>query len=468
MKIIIAGAGSVGLSLAKQLIEEKNEVILIEQDEERARNAQNLVDCEIINAPANDLNTLRKANAESADYLIAVTRSDEVNMITCGLAAGVLKTPLTVARISNPEFADTGILNKAISGIDFVVNTEIETARSIVNTIEYGAVSDIIYFEKSRIQVRNLFVTDDSFLRNRDVQTIRSLLPGEFLIAGIVRDGKFFTPEGSTRILEDDNLYIIGEDEVLDKIFERVGKTRTEIDRIVIAGGGRTAQHIASHFLKRKESALKLINFKGLVKRKNSRKKIVRIIEKDYERCKTLSSLFPESIIIHADLSDENVFTQENLNRYDLVIAATENQEFNILTAAFAKKIGIKKAVCLVHSANYANLASKLEIDVVINSKNSIVQPILRFIRKGKVRSIYSVADSDAEIVEFVLTSSSILAGQKVQDIKFPENTLLIAIIRESNFIIPNGLSELKNNDRVIILTRREHMDKLEEMAAGK
>lgn len=467
MKVIIVGAGTVGFQIAKQLIAEKKDVVLIDSDSDRSKYASNNLDCMVINKTGNNIDVLKKAGIEKTDFFIAVTNSDEMNMICCGLVADEFDVPHKIARVRNIDYFNSSILQKPFLGIDYIINSEIEAAKKFINAIEYGAVSDIISFENTDIQMRNIVVSEYSFFRNKTVQQVKESISEEFLIAGVVRQEEFIIPSGETTITENDNIYILASKNNLNSIFNKVDKKLTSIRKIIIVGGGRIGRFIAEHFLETSDTFpgmfRKILPF---FKQKNS--KTIKIIDKDYQKCKNLANFFPGHQIINADISDESIFGEEKLSEYDLIITTTKNQEMNVLTGVYAKTLGIKRAMSLVRNINYINIASRLGIDVVVSPKQSIINPILKFIRQGNVHSIHSISDSDVEVMEVTIEKNCPLAGRKIKDIRFPGKSLVLSIIRESEHIIPDGDFLIEGGDHVIIMARHESIQKIDKMVVCK
>ena len=462
-KVVIVGAGAVGFQLAKQLISENKDVVLIEKDPDVARLVANKLDCMVVTGEGNKIETLRRAGTEGAQYFISVTDSDEVNMIACGIVSSEFKVDFKVARVRSVEYAATKISQKGFLGIDYVVNPEIEAARAIIRSIEHGAVSDIMLFESSDVQIRNLTIDRHSPFRDKSLIDIDQMVDFSFLVAIILRNNRFLIPSGETVIQEGDILYVAANGENFDKLFAKLGKHKSGLRKVIIVGGGNIGTLVAQSLLGEKKEH-------GLVRKLLSSfnpsygKRSVKIVERDYQRCKELADEFHEGLVINADISDEGIFEEEHFINSDLVIATTDNQELNIVTAIYAKSFGIKRSVALVNKGNYSNIATHLGIDVAVSLKNSMVNTILKYIRRGNVRSVHSISDGQMEVLELNVETKSPSAGKRISDLPLPKDCLIVSISRGSETIIPEGRNICMEGDHIIVIAKKSKTDKIEAM----
>jgi len=460
MHIVILGAGSVGYHLAKQLINENKDVAIIEKDVKAAKRAANYLDCMVIRDEGRNINVLKEAGIDKAEFFISVTDSDEVNMITCGLVASKSSVPNKIARVRNIDYSQVQTPQSPFMGIDHIVNPEAEASKVIIRSIEHGALSDILFFEKSKLQMRNMTITVDSPFCNHNLQSIKATLGVSFLIAFILRNNDFIIPSGDTELLENDNLYIISTEDMFEKIFASAGKFRINLNKIVIIGGGKIGSYVAEHLLRKQRRDANFIRgfTRSFVRRL---KENLIIIDKDVEICETLADRFSDALIINEDISDEGIYEEGQLSEYDLLVASTDNQELNLITAAYAKSIGIKRSIAVVNKYNYLNIASKIGVDVTVSQKNSIVNSILKLIRKGNIKNIYSFVDGKVEAIELLVANSPI-SGNKIRNIKLPPQTLIVSIAREGEDILPSGDSTVENGDHIVVISEKESVPKIE------
>jgi len=442
MRTIILGAGVVGMQIADQLISEGKDVVIIEKDPERAKYVMGRLDCIVLNEEGTNISTFRRAGMDDASIFISVTNSDEVNMIACGIVASEFNVPVKIARVRNLGYSDTKITGKAFLGIDYMVNSEVETARQIANTIALGADSDVMLFENTDLQLRNIVVSDTSFFANKTVKDIRQKIKEPFLFAAVVRGKDFITPTGDTVIEENDNIYLLATRKDFTRIFIQAGKKQETIDRILIVGGGRIGS-LACQYLIR-----------------TGRK--ITIIESNYERCKVLSDMFKDALVLNADISDESIFEEESLGRHDLIVTVTDNQELNMLASLYAKILGIRRSIALVTNSGYLSIASRLDIDVTISPKNSTVDAIMKFIRRGKIRSLHSIFDGKAEVIEFLADEKSGLVGKLLKNLEFPQNSLILSVVRNEKNILPHGNLSIEPGDMVITIAEKSSIAEIE------
>lgn len=444
MKVIVVGAGSVGYEITKQLIEEKKDVVLIEKDYDRAQNALNKLDCLVINKSASDLDTLKEAGCDNAEIFISATESDEVNLIACSMARSQFNVPRIIARIRNLDYSRVMSEGKPFLGVDYVVTPEVEASRKILDDIKFGVVSDIIHFEAQEIQMRNFPVEKDSVFNNKRLFQLRNTLKIKFLISAILRENELIIPDGSTIIKEKDRLFIVANAPSMEKIFNMEGKKVEIIRKILIAGCGHIG-HTVAKFLIAKKTKLT-------------------IIDKNPDLCKQLSEeMGDKALILCGDISEPSIFEDESLHKYDLVITATKNQELNLLTSIFAKSMGAKKVIALVGKSNYLTIASKLDIDATVSPKACAVDSILKYIRKGNIRTVHSIFDGRAEIIEYSIAEDSPVNDLFLKQISLPSGSIIVAISRDGKGIVPDGNFQFQTDDDVIVLSSKESIAKIEK-----
>lgn len=445
MNIVIVGAGEVGTHIASQLVAEQKDVVIIEKDPACAARASNMLDCLVVTGEGSNVDVLRQAGAENADIFIAATSVDEVNMISCFVAGSAFNTPIKIARVRNVDYMRGGLLKNSSIGIDYLVNPEIEAAFDIVQTVLHGASSGIFAFQGTNAQLRDFLVKDDSILNGVLVKNIRSLIDQNFIVAGVLRNEMLHIPKGDFQILTGDHIYIVALGKSFNKILTRAGMTVDKLKRIVLVGGGLIGKHITGMLIEDGKD--------------------VRIIEKDYERCKELSALYPEATVINGNISDQDVFEEENIAYTDAIITTTQSEELNILAGVYAKSKGVKRAVALIDKLNYTTLATNLGIDSCISAKLSSVDAILKFIRKGNIKNVYTIFEGQAEAIEFIVSGSNHnIVGKKIMDLKLPAGCLIITVQRHRKTIIPTGSFVIEEGDSLITFVAHDEISRLEEL----
>jgi trk/ktr system potassium uptake protein len=466
MYIVILGAGRVGTQLARQLILEKKDVALIERDSEKARDAANKLDCLVINDEGNNLEGLTKAGIQKADIFVSVTASDETNLIACGLVSAEYEKVKTIARVRNLDYSRTKMISNSFLGIDHVINPEIEAAKMISYAVSHGARSDIMLFENTSLQMRNLTIRKGSVFIGQSLKSVRQHMDFAFLIAAILRNDHYIIPTGETEIKEGDQIYIISSEKGFETIFKLEDLSKSELNRITLIGGGHISAYVAEELLDQdntthfgKTRLGRLLNKK--------QKKSLQIIEKDYERCKELAERFPQALITHADVTEDSFNEEEFLAETDLIITATNNQELNLITGIYAKTLGVDKAMALVIRNSYRTMAHKMDIDVTVCLNDTVVNSILKVVRKGNIKNVHALSGGKLEVIEFQIEENSPIAGKKIIDLKLPENSLIIFLSHEGQDIIPRGDTVIKNGDYVVLILERESVARMEKIISG-
>lgn len=462
MDAVILGAGNVGFNLAKQLIRESKNVLLIEKDAKRAEHASQLLDCMVINEVGNNLSTLKKAGIETASYFIAVTNNDEVNIIACAMVANNYSVPCKIARVRNIDYSGTDGMQKQFLGIDYVVNADIEVARSITSAVERGAVSDIMFFKKTDLQMRSITIDTDSPLNNRTVEEIRHMVQGHFLVAGILRRNDYIIPSGIFRVYENDKLYLIAGEVEFKQIFPHLGKEKKTLNKITLVGGSRIGQYVTESLLQDHQRRFPF--FSRFFRPMKSATRWVNIIESDYSNCKILSDRFAEAMVIHADISDENFSEEEYFVDADLVIVTADNQELNIVNAVYAKSLGAKRTIALVNKSHYVNIGTSLGIDVVISPIHSMVNTILKYINESSSWAVHNITGGNVDVIEISVEEHSKVVDKKIKELRLPSNSLIISLTRNGENIIPSGNTTIEPGDSVIVIARIESLPKTVEV----
>ena len=448
MKIVISGSGEVGFHLAEQLVASHQDVVLIEKNPARARFVTDHLDCLVVEGEGSNPEILAEAGVGGADTFIAVSNQDEVNIVSCLVVASEFEVKTRIARVRSLQYRRSGMLSNSLLGIDYVVNPEIEAARSIMNIVAGGATGEVLVFEGTGIQMRSIFVDSGSPFCGRTLRAVREALRYNFIIAGISRDEEVVIPHGETVIEAGDRIYIVANRENMERILRKTGQRRDYLQRVVVVGGGRIGSYVTEFLL--------------------SSGRDVKIVEKDYERCKHLAERFPEALVINEDISDEKIFGDEQLHLADLLVTTTPDEALNMLTAIYAKSLGIKRVVPVVNKSSYLNIADQLGIDVTVSPKASSVSAILKYVRRGNVKRVYAIFEGRAEAIEFTLGPESRIAGKRIRELKLPTGSLVVAVNRpqggRSRNLVPNGEFRLAAGDNVVTFAKAEQVEALEKL----
>ncbi|MDD6295086.1 MAG: Trk system potassium transporter TrkA [Treponema sp.] len=483
MRTIIIGAGFTGIQLAKRLINEKNDVVLIDNDADTARHASNRLDCSVIQADGNNLQVLEDMQIAKADALICVTDSDEVNMITCSLVDAVYPNLLKIARVRNYSYyLNTSTANtkhadaftgshRPLYGIDFMVHPDVEAANAIVEAVKNGAVSDVLTFDNSDFELIRLTVGENSSVVGQKLQNIRSLTDKTFLIAYIESEGKASLPSGSTVLHKGDSIGLLTKRENVNALFELFGFNVQEIKKVALAGAGRIGQLIAEQIIQKKKNPINLFLSK-ILSAKNAEFSVqnLLIVDSDEVLCKSVAQRFPDANVFCADAMDEGFIQEENIQQYDLVICATGSYEKNMVLAAYLKSIGVRRTVSLVSSSAYASIARKLGVNVPVPLRDSIVDSIMSHLRGKTVKEIHSITNGEHEVVEYVLSPASYLAGKFIREISDPGSFLILLIQKNGSneYQIPAGNTMLSAGDHLILVTLAKETKRVLDVFNGE
>jgi len=444
MRVIIVGAGEVGYNIAKFLTYEGVDVVVIDRDGEKLNRIVEELDIAVVEGEGSDPAVFKEAGAENADLLIAVTNSDETNMIACLLGKAMFNVRRRIARIRNPDyFFNKEILGKNYLDIDPAINPELEVAKVAVKLLEIPFATEIIEFENGQIVVAGFKIDRESKLVGKELKTLRTTLKKDFVIGVIKRDEEVIIPRGEDIIKEGDIIYMpLKRDEVED-VAQALGIFSKPVRKVIIVGGGRIGYYIAK-FIEHKVD--------------------VKIIEREEERCKNLSRFLKKSLILHADGADKQLLIEENIKDMDAYITVSNNDELNIMAALLARKLGAKKVIALVNKTDYIPLAYELGVQSILSPRLLTASIILRYIRKGDILSLTAIAENKVEIMEILVSRRSALINKALQKITFPKNAVIGAIIRGNEIIIPKGEDIIKEGDKLIIFSQKEAIKEVEKL----
>ncbi len=452
MRVIVIGAGEVGYNIADILSKEGNDIIIIDKDEERLKSIAENLDVQTITGSGSSPQVLKKAKLNQAEMVVAVTDSDEANIVACLLASAQSPSPLKIARIRNPDLnRDSILFDKTHLNIDLCINPEREAVNDVINLMEYSGASEVIDFVGGDVKLVSFYVDSECRSVGKNLQQIMEIYPeGEdIMIASITRGDEPIIPSGKTVIKEKDHLSVFAKSEDVRNMLKFFGKKAEPSERVFIIGGGNTALMLAELLEK------KLVD-------------TVKLIERRQDRCAVLASRLDKTICLHGDGTDQDLLKEENIQDADYFIAVTDDEEANILSALLAKQLGVKKAISLVNKAGYTHLIPLLGIDGVMNPRRASIGKILHFIRKGKVISATPLGDEKAEAVEFIALETSDITDRPLKDIDFPKGTIVGAITRNGEVIIPGGDSIILPGDHVILVTLRSSIPKIEKILTVK
>ena len=446
MRILIAGGGQAASLVAARLIREGNEVVLVEQSLERCHQLEEVLDAKVIHGNAASIRVLREADIRTADMLIALTSEDQINVLVCLIASVESDVKFKVARIRTHEINDwRRILRKAGLHIDLIIHPETEIADRILRVVRLPGVSDVIDFAEGRVKLFGMNIEEKSWVSHKTVEDLdRAGPPKNSLIALIFRGQQVIVPHGAEVLNPGDHVYIVTTAEELESVCQFMGlQTQESLDRVYIVGGKQVGIRVAE-----------LLEPQGVA---------VKLFERDIGRCEKIAQILRKTVVLHADGTDESILAEENVRGAGAFLAMTDDDEDNIIACLLARKLGAKKVVALINRLNYLPMAQRLGINTTVSPRLAAVDRILQFVRKGRVLSVTTFREEEAEAIELIAAEGSKYVGRSLRDIRFPRGAIVGAIARPNGeVVVPRGEGTIQAGDRVIFFTLENTVPLLE------
>lgn len=449
MKIIIVGAGQVGGTLAISLAGEDNDITLIDTSPKKLRVLQDHLDLRTIVGYGSHPNILRQAGAEDADMVIAVTNSDETNMIACQVAYSVFNTPTKIARIRSPEYLkEKTLFNADNLPVDVVISPEQLVVKHIHQLIENPGALQVMDFANGLVRLVAVKAYYGGLLVGNTLSTLRSHMPNiEARVAAIFRRGKAIVPTGDTVIEANDEVFFIAESNHIRQIMGELQELEKPYKKIMIVGGGNIGLGLA---------------------KKLEEDYSVKLIEADAKRALTISDHLDDVIVLHGDASNKDLLTEENIDQMDVFIAVTNKDEANIMSAMLAKKMGARKTMVLINNNAYTDILQGKEIDIAVSPQHTTTSSLLSHIRRGDVANVYTLRRGAAEAMEAVAhgtEGTSKVVGKAIGDILLPKGTTIGAIVRDEQVIIAHHNIVVQTDDHIILfLVDKKHVGEVERL----
>ncbi len=441
MNIIVAGAGEVGTHLAKMLSIEYHDIVVIDSDTDKLAHLSSSADLLVVEGSATSISALKEANVKKADLFVAVTSSENANILSATLAKR-LGAKKVIARIDNNDYLLPN--NKEIflnMGVDSLIYPEKLAAKEVISLLGHTSTTEFVDFSGGKLSLAVMRLEEDAPVIDQTLlQTIKDNQDLEFRAVAIAREGETIIPRGSDQFKVNDLVYVITNQSGVKEMLEYSGKTNIEVHNLMILGGGRIGVRIAYELEKE-------VN--------------VKIIEKNKEESVRLANFFKNALVINGDGRDTELLMQEGLQYMDAFIAVTGNSETNILTCLAAKRMGVKKTIAEVENFDYIKLAESMGIDTVINKKLITASRIFRYTMSTEVSAIKCLTGSDAEVLEFIVKPNSPVTKGKIKDINFPKDAIIGGVVRGDSSHIANGTTEIKAYDRVVVFALPSAINKV-------
>lgn len=447
MRILILGAGDVGFHLAQQLARENHDVTVVEQDRARVRSIQETIDGLVIEGNGASLVTLERAGIERTDLLLAVTSHDEINIMAC-LSAAQYKVPKRIARVSKPDYYDhTGILPPERLGVDLMINPERECALETYQLLQSAAATEFAQFEGGLVQLIGVRVKEGAPVAGKRLLEIGKMTSDvRALVVAIARGSQTIIPSGGTRIEAGDQAFIMGEASHMTDVLTLAGYERFNLRRVVIAGGSREAWFLARLLEEHRIECT--------------------ILESDRARAVDLSERLTRSLILHGDATDLELLEMEGIGDADGFVAYTGSDETNLLSCLLAKSLGTRKVISLIDRFDYVPLVARVGVDAAVSPRVAAVNAIMSYVRRGSVLAVATLKGTRAEGIEFDVSARFPFVGQPLSQVRFPAGSLVGAIVRGDQVIIPRGADAIRTGDRVIMFVLAEVAREVEKLFA--
>lgn len=450
MKIIICGAGQVGWQIARHLSGEKNDVTIVDNNPDLVRRATDTLDVKGLSGFASYPDVLESAGAQDADMIIAATHSDEVNMVTCQIAHSVFDVPRKVARLRSQSYLDaiySDLYRRDHMPIDVVISPEREVAAAALKRLSAAATFDTETFLDDQAQLLGLRLDDNCPVTNTPLRQLTDLFSTlRTIVVGIRRDGVLFSPESGDQLFSDDEVYVIAHIEDAPRVLEVFGKAQGKQERVVLIGGG----HVGLAIAKSLESQVRRVR--------------VKIIERNRQIAEFAASELEKTIVLNGDGLDSGLLEEANVANSDVVLAVTDDDKTNMLAAVRAKLMGCPRSIVLINDPALVPLMGALGIDAYINPRATTVSSILRHIRHGRVRDVYSIGDAEAEMIEAQVLSTSPISGQKISEIGFPEGVMVGGVLKGKQMVKPTGSTRIEEGDVIVLFALSKDVPKVEKL----
>ena len=449
MKIIILGAGQVGASLAEHLADEQNDITVVDLDSDRLRELQDRLDIGTVTGQASHPDALQRAGAEDADMLIAVTSSDEINMVACQVAYTLFRTPTKISRLrALPYLEKRSMFNNDQIPIDVIISPELLVTRHIQRLIEYPGALQVLDFADGKVQLAAVKAYHDGPIVGNELRAIRSHMPNvDTRVAAIFRRDRAIMPMADTVVEADDEVFFIASSDNIMPVMSELRGVDKPYKRLLIAGGGNIGERLAS--------ALEN-NYQ------------IKVVEQSYARCRQLSESLRSTIVLNGNASDKDLLIAENIENVDVFCALTSDDEANIMSSMLAKRLGAKKVITLIANPAYVDLVQGGEIDIAISPQQITMGSLLTHVRRGDVSNVHSLRRGAAEALEVIAhgdARSSKVVGKRLDEIETIEGSSIGAIVRGDEVLIAHRYLVVEPEDHVIVfLTDKSKIKQVERL----
>jgi trk system potassium uptake protein TrkA len=450
MKIIICGAGQVGFNIARHLAMENNDVTVIDQSPELIRRVNDNLDVQGLVGHASRPDVQERAETGAADMIIAVTYTDEVNMVACQVAHSLFEVPIKIARVRHQSYLDpawANLFSRDHMPIDVIISPEVEVARAITRRLRVPGAFEMIPLADDKVRLLGVRCEENCPLVDTPLKQLTQLFPDmNIVIVGLLRNDVPVLLSSDDHMQVGDDVYFVVETEHLQRAMTAFGHEEAEARRLLICGGGNIALLLAQEI----EKEYPWISAK--------------IIESNAERAAVVASKLSGTVVLHGDVLDPEILDEANVSATDTVVTVTDDDETNILSSLLAKRHGARRTISLLNKGTYEPLITTLGIDVVVSPRNITASTILQHVRRGRIHSVHTLREGFGELIEAEALETSSLVGVPLREVKLPSGVMVGAIVRNGQVISPRGPTVIQDKDRVVLFAAAEAVRKVEKL----
>ncbi|MEM1380834.1 MAG: Trk system potassium transporter TrkA [Pseudomonadota bacterium] len=449
MRVIICGAGRVGTGIAQRLAEEDAQVTVIDNQTDLVRAITERLDVRGVVGSGSYPDVLVEAGAKEADMLIAVTHSDEVNIVACQIAHSIFKVPTKIARIRARSYLQTryaDVFSRDNIPIDVIISPEREVAAAVMQRLTTPAAFDVKSFADDRVWALGLRLKDDSPILGTPLRQVRELFPDlKVTILGVHRQEHFFRAGPEDQLEEGDEIFFVAAKQNVDRAVAIMGQGQTKARRIVIVGGGNIGLDVAQE-----------LEAQGRNK--------IRIIEQNADRASEIAEALHRTIVLHGSGLDNELLAEAGIAEAETLVALTDSDQINLLAGVIGKRQGARRAMILTNQPEYGMLSQTVGIDRFVDPRATTISTILQHVRRGRIKAVYSILEGQGELVDALALETSSLVGTPLGEADLPSGIVLGAIVRGTEVILPDKTTVVQPGDRVVLLAMREAVREVEKM----
>ncbi|MEQ8178219.1 MAG: Trk system potassium transporter TrkA [Amphiplicatus sp.] len=449
MRVIVCGAGRVGYGIARRLARENNDVTIVDQSKDLIRTVVERLDVRGVVGNGAYPEILSEAGAREADMIVAVTYSDEVNMVACQIAHTLFNVPTKIARIRaagylDPRYSD--LFSRNHIPIDVIISPEREVSEAIIQRMSTPGAFEIKSFVDGRVWAVGVKLREDCPIINTPLRQVAELFPDlKITIVGIKREGEMWRAHAEDQLAVGDEIFFIADRDDVTRALEIMGEAERQARRVIIIGGGNIGLHVAS----------------GLEKLGSMK---IRLIERDKKRAEEIAEQLERTIVLQGDGLDRKLLQEAGVADAETVVAVTDSDQVNILASVVAKREGARRSMALINDQDYGAVSEAVGIDRFIDPRATTISTILQHIRRGRIKGVYSLSDGQAEIVDAIALETSPLVNKPLREAHLPEGVMIGAVFRDGSVSMPTGDTVINAGDRIVLMTLRDHVKDVEQM----